>query len=137
MEYKHRQIMQEYGITKNDLPIPAKKIITDFDLRSRMSTKEDKIQELKLHSEEIADAIIEWYEGGGKEEIEQRNARIQNQEPKVSFGRPPKVEDKPVVTNVVVEENEGQNNPTPTPNIPPIEPPKVEEQSRGWGIGNW
>jgi hypothetical protein len=127
MEYAHEELMNELGVTQNDVPSEIKKQIISFNRKRRMALKPESIALLEGLSEDIASDITAWHYANSDDE--------EDDDEQEEYREPIHVE-KPVV--VVVEKpilQEGGAVISHVQNIEVQEEQKqVEKKNSGWGI---
>ena len=127
MEYAHEELMNELGVSQNDVPSEIKKQIISFNRKRRMALKPESIALLEGLSEDIASDITAWHYANSDDE--------EDDDEQEEYREPIHVE-KPVV--VVVEKpilQEGGAVISHVQNIEVQEEQKqVEKKNSGWGI---
>lgn len=131
MEYAHEELMNELGVTQNDVPSEIKKQIISFNRKRRMALKPESIALLEGLSDDIASDITAWHYANSDDEEDEDEEEEQEEE----YRDPIHVE-KPVV--VVVEKpilEQGGSVVSHVQNIEVQEEQKqVEKKNSGWGI---
>lgn len=134
MEYAHEELMNELGVTQNDVPSEIKKQIISFNRKRRMALKPESIALLEGLSEDIASDITAWYYAN--------NDDSDDEEDKEEYDIDGEREDEPLLVEkpvvVVVEKpilQEGGAVISHVQNIEVQEEQKqVEKKNSGWGI---
>ena len=131
MEYAHEELMNELGVTQNDVPSEIKKQIISFTRKRRMALKPESIALLEGLSEDIASDITAWHYANSDDEEDEDEEEEQEE----GYREPIHVE-KPVVVDVekpILQE--GGAVISHVQNIEVQEEQKqVEKKHSGWGI---
>ena len=129
MEYAHEELMNELGVTQNDVPSEIKKQIISFNRKRRMALKPESIALLEGLSDDIASDITAWHYANSddSEDEDEEDEEEEYREP-IHVEKPVVVVEKPIlqeggavishVQNIEVQEEQKQ----------------VEKKNSGWGI---
>ena len=134
MEYAHEELMNELGVTQNDVPSEIKKQIISFNRKRRMALKPESIALLEGLSDDIASDITAWHYANSDDEEDEDEEEEHDTDGEREDE--PLLVEKPVV--VVVEKpilQEGGAVISHVQNIEVQEEQKqVEKKNSGWGI---
>jgi hypothetical protein len=135
MEYAHEELMNELGVTQNDVPSEIKKQIISFNRKRRMALKPESIALLEGLSDDIASDITAWHYANSDDEEDEDEEEEHDTDGEREDE--PLLVEKPVVV-VVVEKpilQEGGAVISHVQNIEVQEEQKqVEKKNSGWGI---
>lgn len=113
--YAHEELIEELGLTNEELAPSLRSKIRIFNNKKRLSSKPESIEKLNIDSEEIADEIALWYKEQEDLDLDSDDEKIEN-----TIVEKPTNTVSHVVNNEVEEEKKEEES---------------EEKTSGFGLG--